>query len=107
MQTQSPITQSPTSIQSTTTTTTTEITTKTTTNVTPTTTAIPTTTAEVFTSNSYAIGIYEVSWTHGVSYVNFTFTVEVPSNSLTNFWAAFAFSKDDQMVRNRSFINLK
>ncbi len=99
-QTQSTLTQSPTSIQLTTkpTTTTSEITTTATTNVTPTTTVISTTIAEVFTSNSYAFGIYEVSWAHGVNYVDFEFTVKVPDNSLTNFWAAFAFSTDDQMV---------
>jgi hypothetical protein len=92
-QAQSTIIQSPTILELTTTV-----------NATPPSTVNPTTTDEIFTSNSYAIGIYEVSWTHGVNYVNFSFTVEVPSNSLTNFWAAFAFSTDNKMVNKHFFV---
>jgi hypothetical protein len=70
---------------------------------TPASTVNPTTTAEIFTSNSYTFGIYNVSWTPRADYVDFSFTVEVPSNSLTNFWAAFAFSTDKKMVNNLFF----
>jgi hypothetical protein len=124
-QAQSTITQSPTSIQVTTeptTTTTAEIATTTmpeqstltqsptllelTTTVyaTPASTVNPTTTAEIFSSNSYTFGIYNVSWTPRADYVDFSFTVNVPSNSLTNFWAAFAFSTDNNMVSNHFFV---
>ena len=70
----------------------------------PTSTVNPTTTAEIFTSKSFTIGIYNVSWTPRADYVDFSFIVNVPSKSLTNFWAAFAFSTDNEMVNNHFFV---
>jgi hypothetical protein len=60
----------------------------------------PTTTAKVSLSNRFAENGFNVTWFPNIDYVDFSFTVEVPRNSLTSFWAAFAFSKDTNMVNN-------
>ena len=91
-QAQSTITQSPTSIESTTTTMTNQVTTTTTVNTSP------STTAKVSLSNRFAENGFNLTWFPNINYVDFSFTVEVPSSSLANFWAAFAFSKDKDMV---------
>ena len=45
-------------------------------------------------------GIYNLSWVPSTNFVDFTFKVNVPSGSSTNFWAAFAFSTDTSMVNS-------
>jgi hypothetical protein len=60
----------------------------------------PTNTAKVSLSNRFADKDFNITWFPNINYVDFSFTVEVPSKSLTSFWAAFAFSKDTEMVNN-------
>jgi hypothetical protein len=61
---------------------------------------ITTTPSLALATNNYAFGIYNLTWVPGNNYVNFSFTTNVPSNMLSNFWSAFAFSTDNQMVNS-------
>jgi ABC-type microcin C transport system permease subunit YejE len=59
----------------------------------------PTTTAEVPLSNKYTDKDFNITWFPNDNYVDFFFTADIKSSSV-NFWAAFAFSKDTNMVND-------
>ena len=59
------------------------------------TTTIPTSKVQ-----SYNDGDFTVNWYSDTTSVYFTLTASVPTGVSTNFWAAFAFSTDTEMVIN-------
>ena len=53
--------------------------------------------------NNYQIDVFSLSWVSNNNSVDFTFSVNMPSGMNNNFWAAFAFSSDQNMANNYFF----
>ena len=53
--------------------------------------------------NNYKIGAFNLNWVSNNNSVDFAFSVNIPSGMNNNFWAAFAFSSDQNMANNYFF----